>query len=61
MISARETARLMGLPDEYKLPERYNDAYHVTGDGVAVPAVRWIKDHLIDPVLELQTQKLLRA
>lgn len=26
LISARETARLMGLPDSYFLPERYNDA-----------------------------------
>ena len=26
----------MGLPDEYKLPENYNEAYHLTGDGVVV-------------------------
>ena len=36
LISARETARLMGLPDSYILPERYNEAYHLTGDGVVV-------------------------
>ncbi|PMZ12166.1 DNA (cytosine-5-)-methyltransferase, partial [Pseudomonas sp. FW306-02-F02-AA] len=24
LISARETARLMGLPEAYRLPERYN-------------------------------------
>ena len=40
LISARETARLMGLPDDYVLPSSYNDAYHLTGDGVAVDAVR---------------------
>jgi DNA (cytosine-5)-methyltransferase 1 len=39
LISARETARLMGLPDTYGLPDRYNDAYHLTGDGVVVPVV----------------------
>jgi DNA (cytosine-5)-methyltransferase 1 len=38
LISARETARLMGLDDDYKLPRSYNEAYHLTGDGVAV---RW--------------------
>lgn len=51
LISARETARLMGLPDEYALPDRYNEAYHLTGDGVVVPAVRHIVRHLIEPLL----------
>lgn len=40
LISGRETARLMGLPDEYELPTNYNEAYHLTGDGVVVPVVR---------------------
>jgi len=48
LISTRETARLMGLPDTYTLPERYNEAYHLTGDGVAVPVVRYITKHLFD-------------
>ncbi|MGZ8215691.1 DNA cytosine methyltransferase [Methylomagnum sp.] len=39
LISSRETARLMGLPDDYVLPEKYNEAYHLTGDGVVVPVV----------------------
>jgi len=51
LLSAREAARLMGLPDEYQLPERYNDAYHVCGDGVAVPVVRHIAEHLVEPIL----------
>lgn len=51
LISARETARLMGLPEEYLLPARYNDAYHLTGDGVAVPVVRHIAEWVLDPVL----------
>jgi DNA (cytosine-5)-methyltransferase 1 len=52
LISARETARLMGLPDDYILPERYNEAYHLTGDGVVAPAVRHIAAHLIEPLLK---------
>lgn len=52
LISPRETARLMGLPDDYVLPERYNDAYHVTGDGVAVPVVRHIVQHIVTPCLD---------
>ncbi|MGA8170866.1 MAG: DNA cytosine methyltransferase [Methylocystis sp.] len=51
LISARETARLMGLADDYVLPKNYNEAYHLTGDGVVVPAVRHIAAHLLEPLL----------
>ncbi|MBV2182415.1 MAG: DNA (cytosine-5-)-methyltransferase [Castellaniella sp.] len=51
LISARETARLMGLEDSYKLPKNYNEAYHLTGDGVAVPVVRHLAHHIFEPLL----------
>lgn len=51
LVSARETARLMGLVDSYILPERYNDAYHLTGDGVVVPVIRHLAEHLFEPIL----------
>ncbi|MGN6279179.1 MAG: DNA cytosine methyltransferase [Sphingomonas sp.] len=51
LISPRETARLMGLPESYRLPQRYNEACHLTGDGVAVPAVRHIADSILEPAL----------
>jgi DNA (cytosine-5)-methyltransferase 1 len=51
LISARETARLMGLQDDYVLPRNYNDAYHLTGDGVAVPVVRHLAGHVFEPLL----------
>lgn len=51
LISSRETARLMGLPDDYKLPENYNEAYHLTGDGVVVPVVRHLAEHIFEPIL----------
>jgi DNA (cytosine-5)-methyltransferase 1 len=51
LISARETARLMGLPDDYALPARYNDAYHLTGDGVVVDVVGHLRRHLFEPAL----------
>jgi len=50
LMSARETARLMGLPDEYVLPENYNEAYHLTGDGVVVLVVQYISDHILRPL-----------
>ena len=51
LLSTREAARLMGLPDTYKLPDNYNDAYHVCGDGVAVPVVRFLAQHLLEPLM----------
>ena len=53
LLSSRETARLMGLPDEYKLPKSYNEAYHLTGDGVAVPVVRHLAAHVLEPLLRI--------
>lgn len=51
LMSARETARLMGLPDSYRLPGSYSAACHLTGDGVAVPVVRHLAQWLIEPLL----------
>lgn len=51
LLSTREAARLMGLPDTYKLPENYNDAYHIAGDGVAVPVVRFLSQYLLEPLV----------
>ena len=51
LISSRETARLMGLPDDYELPKNYNEAYHLTGDGVVVPAVHHLAEHVFEPIL----------
>lgn len=51
LLSAREAARLMGLPETYKLPKNYNDSYHLAGDGVAVPVVRFLAQHLLEPLL----------
>ena len=51
LLSPREAARLMGLPDTYRLPERYNEAYHLIADGVVVPVVRFLAEHLLEPLL----------
>ena len=52
LISSRETARLMGLPDEYRLPDNYNESYRLTGDGVVVPVVRHLAAHIFEPILD---------
>ncbi len=61
LISPRETARLMGLPDSYLLPDAYNEAYHLTGDGVAVPVVRYLARHIFLPILNCRSELNQRA
>ena len=52
LIGAREAARLMGLPDSYRLPLRRNEAYHLIGDGVVAPVVRFLSERLLLPLAE---------
>ena len=49
----------MGLDDSYRLPERYNDAYHVCGDGVCAPVVRHIAETILEPILAASHAKAL--
>jgi DNA (cytosine-5)-methyltransferase 1 len=50
LLSPRECARLMGLPDDYPLPASASAALHLLGDGVAAPSVRWLSEHLLEPL-----------
>jgi DNA (cytosine-5)-methyltransferase 1 len=54
LMTARETARLMGLPDDYRLPASYSAACHLTGDGVATPVVRHLARWLFEPLVRPQ-------
>lgn len=56
LLSPRETARLMGLGDSYVLPLKYNDAYHLTGDGVVVSVVKHLDATLFTPIIAAQRQ-----
>lgn len=50
LVTARETARLMGAPESYQLSPVYNQSYNAMGDAVVVPAVRHLMDHLLEPL-----------
>ena len=50
-LTAREGARLMGLPEDYRLPATQTGGLHLVGDGVAVPVVRWLAQALLEPLL----------
>jgi len=56
LLSPREAARLMGLPESYKLPENYNEAYHLAGDGIVVPVVRFLAANILEPLLTADTR-----
>jgi DNA (cytosine-5)-methyltransferase 1 len=52
LLTIRETARLMGAPDTFKIPGTYNEGYKAMGDGVAVPVARWLARHLLLPLVK---------
>ncbi len=49
-LTPREAARLMGLPDDFRLPASTTAALKATGDAVSAPAVRWLAAHLLEPL-----------
>jgi DNA (cytosine-5)-methyltransferase 1 len=51
LLSSQEGARLMGLPRKYRLPENYYEAFHLLGDGLTVPLVRFLSRRLLLPLL----------
>lgn len=53
LMTVRETARLMGAPDTYKIPGSYNDGYKAMGDAVAVPVAKWLAVKLLSPLSKI--------
>lgn len=51
LLTPREAARLMGLPEDYRLPAATGAALKVAGDGVAVPVVAALSAQLLRPLV----------
>lgn len=51
LLSVREAARLMGLPDTFKLPGTYNEGYKAMGDGVVATVVSALNEQLLTPLV----------
>jgi DNA (cytosine-5)-methyltransferase 1 len=51
LLTLRECARLMGA-DDYKINVPLNQALFGFGDAVCVPAIQWIAENYLNPVLE---------
>ena len=50
-LTGREAARLMGVSDDYRLPDSESAALKLMGDAVAVPVVRALTEGLLLPAL----------
>jgi DNA (cytosine-5)-methyltransferase 1 len=50
LMTVRECARLMGAPDEFRIPGTYNQGYRAMGDAVAVPVTAFLARHLLKPL-----------
>lgn len=50
LLSVKEAAALMGLPDDFILPEAYQSAFKVIGDGLAVPSVSFLAERILEPL-----------
>jgi len=61
LMTVREAARLMGLPDSYVLPSAYNEGYHLVGDGVAVGVVRYLTQSIFEPLIDAVAASVKKA
>ena len=59
LLTARECARLQGVPDNYQIKVPLNQALFGFGDAVCVPAVRWIARNYLTPVAAVMTTPTL--
>ena len=50
----------MGIPatQDYFIPDNYNDGYHVFGDGLAVPAVAFLRQNLLDLLVRPMARRI---
>ena len=48
--TVKETSRLMGAHDDYRIPGTYNDGYRAMGDAVAIPVAEHLARHLLLPL-----------
>ncbi|MEA3029806.1 MAG: (cytosine-5)-methyltransferase 1 [Sphingomonadales bacterium] len=50
-LTGRESLRLMGVRDSYKVDAGEYDTYKIAGEGVAIPVVRYLSNNLLMPIL----------
>ncbi len=58
-LNVREAMRLMGVSDRYLVPKSTLAGLKIAGDGVAVPVVAWLSQHLLGPLAAIASQHRL--
>ncbi len=58
-MTPREYARLQGVPDHYPINVTGVQALTGFGDAVCVPAITWIAQNILNPLVETQSFELL--
>lgn len=58
LLTPREAARLMGVPENYPLPRSQTAALHLLGDAVCVPVVRFLSQNLLTPLAGVASERL---
>jgi DNA (cytosine-5)-methyltransferase 1 len=56
LLTARECARLQGVPESFKINTPLNQALFGFGDAVCVPAIEWIAEHYLLPSIKTNGQ-----
>ena len=51
-LTPREYARLQGVVDNFKLPDRDNAAYFAMGDAVCVPVITWLSKNILSNIFD---------
>jgi DNA (cytosine-5)-methyltransferase 1 len=49
-LTAREYARLQGVPERYQVQENGVKTLTAFGDAVCVPAISWVAEHALNPL-----------
>ena len=52
LLTVRETARLMGAPESFRIPGTYNEGYKAMGDAVAAPVAQWLGKTFLAPIVQ---------
>lgn len=50
LLSPSEAARVMGLDENFVLPQSYHEAFRLIGDGVVPQVVRFLSNNLLEPL-----------
>jgi DNA (cytosine-5)-methyltransferase 1 len=52
LMTPREYARLQGVPEDYPIPPKINQALTGFGDAVCVPVITWIGRNILNPLVK---------